>query len=81
MRRTQRLWPSRRSTSASDIYLLLVGGAGTKRLRFPLVIGQGGMPFRTKRHIPNSMATLGRRFAVALAEACRDALAAARIIG
>ncbi len=38
-----------------------------KRLAFPLIIDHADLPIRTERHIPNSIATLRRRLASALA--------------
>ena len=40
-----------------------------KRLKFPKVTSQGDMPLRPERHMPNSIATLKRRIAAALARA------------
>ena len=47
----------------------LVAAGNAKRLKFPKVTGQEDMPLRPERHIPNSIATLKRRIAAALARA------------
>jgi len=40
---------------------------GSKKLLFPKLTDQGDMPLRPERHVPNSIATLKRRIAAALA--------------
>ena len=45
----------------------LVPPGNAKKLEFPKVTGQEDMPLRPERHIPNSIATLKRRIAAALA--------------
>ena len=47
----------------------LVARGCAKRLKFPKVTGQEDMPLRPERHIPNSITTLKRRIAAALARA------------
>jgi hypothetical protein len=41
----------------------------SKKLKFQKVTGQEAMPLRPERHVPNSIATLRRRIAMALARA------------
>jgi SRSO17 transposase len=47
----------------------LVASGQSKKLVFPKVTSQGDMPLRPERHLPNSIATLKRRIAAALARA------------
>ena len=47
----------------------LVASGQSKKLVFPKVTGQEDMPLRPERHMPNSIATLKRRIAAALARA------------